>query len=120
MSTRRRPPYRSRTSYSLVAVALGVGLFALLALLTPLTPYLAWLAAWSVVAFGFFGYDKAQAQQQGWRVPEMVLHGLSLVGGFAGALAGMLVFRHKTRHGIFWLVVALSALLYLALRPYLG
>lgn len=116
----RRPRYRSRNSYALLALALGAGLFALLALLTPLTPYLAWLAAWSAVAFGFFGYDKAQAQRQGWRVPELVLHGLSLVGGFAGALAGMLLFRHKTRHGVFWLVVALSAALHLALRPFIG
>ncbi len=116
----RRPRYRSRNSYAVLALALGVGAFAVLALLTPWPPYLAWLAAWSLTALGFFGYDKAQAQTQGWRVPEVVLHGLSLLGGFAGALVGMVLFRHKTRHGVFWLVAALSALLHLALWSYLG
>ena len=116
----RRPPRRPRISYGLLALGLGLALFAGLALLSSLPPYLAWLVAWSLVAFGFYGHDKSQAEAGGWRVPEMVLLVLALVGCFAGAFAGMVLFRHKTKHISFWLVVALSAVLHLALRPHLG
>jgi len=36
------------------------------------------------------------------RVPERALLGLSLCSGGIGALAGMLLFRHKTRKNLFW------------------
>lgn len=56
------------------------------------------------ITFLLFGYDKFQARQEGWRVPERALLGLSLCGGGIGALAGMLLFRHKTRKNLFWFV----------------
>ncbi|NJN80994.1 MAG: DUF1294 domain-containing protein [Caldilineaceae bacterium] len=65
------------------------------------------------MTFIFFGYDKTQAKRGKWRVPELVLHALSLVGGFVGAGLGMVVFRHKIRKPIFWIVVAVSAALWL-------
>ena len=55
-------------------------------------------------------------------MPERVLWALTLVGGAAGMLVGMGVFRHKTRHAAFaWgvpaaLLVQLAALAYLAMR----
>jgi len=66
--------------------------------------------------FLLFGYDKFQAKRGGWRIPEKVLLGLSLFGGGLGGLAGMLVFRHKTRKNIFWFVtiVGIGLLIYLA------
>ena len=66
--------------------------------------------------FLLFGYDKFQAKREGWRIPEKVLLGLSLFGGGLGGLAGMLVFRHKTRKNIFWFVtiVGIGLLIYLA------
>lgn len=68
------------------------------------------------VNFLLFGYDKFQAKREGWRIPEKVLLGLSLFGGGLGGLAGMLVFRHKTRKNIFWFVtiVGIGLLIYLA------
>jgi uncharacterized membrane protein YsdA (DUF1294 family) len=67
--------------------------------------------------FILFGYDKFQAKRGGWRIPERTLLSLSLFGGGIGGLAGMLVFRHKTRKNIFWLVtiVGIGLLIYLAL-----
>ena len=64
--------------------------------------------------FLLFGYDKFQAKRGGWRIPEKVL--LGLIGGGLGGLAGMLVFRHKTRKNIFWFVtiVGIGLLIYLA------
>lgn len=70
---------------------------------------MAWLVSVNVVAFGFYGFDKARAQSQGGRVPEVVLHGLAVAGGSLGAYAGMRAFRHKTIKGsfriVFWFIV---------------
>ena len=68
------------------------------------------------INFLLFGYDKFQAKRNGWRIPERVLLGLTLFGGGIGGLAGMLVFRHKTRKTVFWLaaIVGIGLLIYLA------
>lgn len=68
------------------------------------------------INFLLFGYDKFQAKRGGWRIPEKILLSLSLFGGGIGGLAGMLVFRHKTRKNIFWLatIVGIALLVYLA------
>ena len=41
--------------------------------------------------------DKRRARQHQWRISERTLLGLALIGGSAGALAGMYLFRHKTK-----------------------
>jgi uncharacterized membrane protein YsdA (DUF1294 family) len=51
----------------------------------------------SVITFVFYGYDKRQAIRNRPRVPEVILHLLSLLGGTPGAFVGQLVFRHKTK-----------------------
>ncbi len=67
------------------------------------------------INFLLFGYDKFQAKRNGWRIPERVLLGLTILGGGVGGLAGMLVFRHKTRKNVFWLaaIVGIGLLIYL-------
>ena len=50
--------------------------------------YLIWLILISVITFFVYGYDKFQAKSGGWRVPEKVLHGLALAGGFMGGWIG--------------------------------
>lgn len=69
------------------------------------------------INFLLFGYDKFQAKQGGWRIPEKVLLGLTLLGGGVGALAGMWLFRHKTRKNHFWIaaVIGVGILIYLNL-----
>jgi len=62
----------------------------------------------NIINFLLFGYDKFQAKKGGWRIPERLLLSLSLLGGGIGGLAGMLVFRHKTRKTYFWIVEALG------------
>ncbi len=61
----------------------------------------AWLAAISAVTFLTYGYDKAVAGSARVRVPEAVLLALALSGGTLGALAAMLLFRHKTAKSSF-------------------
>lgn len=58
----------------------------------------------SVIAFFSYGRDKRLAKEQKWRTPEKVLLLLGFLGGGFGAVAGMQVFRHKTRHWYFWAV----------------
>jgi uncharacterized membrane protein YsdA (DUF1294 family) len=69
------------------------------------------------VAFAYYGVDKFQARRGRRRVPEVVLHGLAVVGGSPGAYAAMQVWRHKTIKGrfrlVFWLIVALQLALIL-------
>ena len=45
--------------------------------------------------------DKRRAKRHQWRVPEAALFGAALLGGSAGAWAGMYLFHHKTRHWYF-------------------
>lgn len=45
--------------------------------------------------------DKRRARRHMWRIPEKTLFFVSLIGGSAGTLCGMYMFRHKTRHWYF-------------------
>ena len=64
----------------------------------------------SAVALVLCGWDKRCARKGRWRVPERTLWLVSAVGGAAGMLAGMGLFRHKTRHAAFvWGVPAILA-----------
>lgn len=42
--------------------------------------------------------DKLKARHGAWRIPEATLMGIAATGGSIGALLGMYLFRHKTRH----------------------
>jgi uncharacterized membrane protein YsdA (DUF1294 family) len=58
----------------------------------------------NIAAFTIYGYDKFSAKRGGWRTPESVLLGLSLLGGAFGGILAMILFHHKTRHTVFWAV----------------
>jgi uncharacterized membrane protein YsdA (DUF1294 family) len=111
---------RSDTLHGLLslvlALALTLGLFWLFRLqVTWYSLLICWLLAVNVVAFCYYGYDKARARGSRSRVPEIVLHGLALAGGTLGAYAGMHLFRHKTVKGSFRIVFWTIALLQVAL-----
>ena len=61
-----------------------------------LTP--AWLALVNAVGFLLMGIDKRRAIQGAWRISERTLFLTALLGGTPGVIAGMRVFRHKTKH----------------------
>ena len=82
----------------------------------PVITYLLWyLAAVNLVTFTVYGVDKAKARRGAWRVPEKTLFLLPLLGGSVGALLGMLVFRHKTKHWFFVWGIPLILLAQIAL-----
>ena len=47
--------------------------------------------------------DKIKAKRNLWRIPEATLMGVALIGGSIGAIAGMNLFRHKTKHTKFYI-----------------
>lgn len=77
-----------------------------------------------LITFFLYGVDKQKSKRHAWRIRESVLLGAAFFGGAVGALSGMLIFRHKTRHWYFRVVVFLGLLwqlaLYLWLRVKLG
>lgn len=56
----------------------------------------AWIGLMSLLAVMACRYDKFRAREGGWRVSEMRLHLLELLGGWPGALLAQRYFRHKT------------------------
>ena len=47
--------------------------------------------------------DKIKARKNLWRIPEATLMGVAAIGGSIGAIAGMNLFRHKTKHAKFYI-----------------
>ena len=47
--------------------------------------------------------DKYKAKRNLWRIPEATLMGVAVIGGSIGAIAGMNLFRHKTKHPKFYI-----------------
>lgn len=73
---------------------------------------LVWLISINVLTFSYYGIDKSRARRNARRIPEIVLHGLAILGGSLGAWLGMSTFRHKTVKGsfriFFWCIVILQ------------
>ena len=55
----------------------------------------------NLVALVVYGVDKHRAKKGQWRISEKTLFLLPLAGGSVGAIAGMYLFRHKTKHWYF-------------------
>ena len=83
------------------------------------TVLLVWLAVINLVTFAIYGIDKAKAKRGAWRVTEKTLFLLPLLGGSLGALLGMRVFHHKTKHWYFVWGIPLILLAQIALAVWL-
>ena len=59
---------------------------------------LIYLAVINVVTFFMYGIDKWKAKKSKWRIREVALLGLAVLGGSIGAWLGMKVWHHKTQH----------------------
>ena len=69
----------------------------------------------NVLTFLFYGIDKRKARKSRWRISETTLILLAIVGGSIGALLGMYVFHHKTKHKKFVLGVPAILVIQIAL-----
>lgn len=69
----------------------------------------------NVITFVAFAMDKEKAKKGRFRIPERRLLFLAAAGGSLGALAGMYIMHHKTKHMKFVIgvpvLLALQALL---------
>lgn len=63
----------------------------------------------TIVGFALMGIDKKRARCQAWRIPERTLILTAFLGGGMGALLGMYVFHHKTRHMKFLILMPVAA-----------
>ncbi|MCI8769279.1 DUF1294 domain-containing protein [Schaedlerella sp.] len=77
-----------------------------------------YILAVSLLTWILFGLDKWKAIHGKWRIRESTLLGLSFIGGAAGGLAGMYLFRHKIRKMRFRIGVPLMLLVQAALWLY--
>ena len=66
-----------------------------------MSPVFLYLVFINVAAFAAMGIDKWKARHDKWRIKERTLFLLAILGGSVGAIAGMFLFRHKTRHWYF-------------------
>ena len=55
----------------------------------------------NIAAFALFGADKRKARRGDWRISEKALFLSAVLGGSLGAMVGMRVFHHKTKHWYF-------------------
>ena len=97
---------------------LGVAFYAVLILLAIMGD-LSWLVIGWYVILGIINYltyakDKAAAQNNEWRTPEMTLHILSALGGWVGALVAQTYLRHKSQKPDFRLGYYLTVIINLA------
>ena len=59
---------------------------------------LGYLLILNAAAFLLMLVDKQKAKRNLWRIPEATLMWSAVLGGSIGALLGMNLFRHKTKH----------------------
>jgi uncharacterized membrane protein YsdA (DUF1294 family) len=116
---RTMPPNRPRPRHRPISPATIAGIFSLvLPTCTLIRLYtathsvlpIAWTCIASGVTFLYYGYDKMQARNNEWRVKEVTLHTLALMGGWPGAMLGMHYFQHKTKKPLFQLGLLMTVL----------
>ena len=66
------------------------------------------------------GLDKCRARRDQWRISEKALFLPAVLGGSVGAILGMRLFRHKTRHWYFRYGLPALLLLQILLVAVLG
>lgn len=76
---------------------------------------LVYLIIINAAAFLLMLIDKQKAKRSAWRIPEATLMGVAALGGSIGAIAGMYIFRHKTRHVKFFLGLPAILIIQIAL-----
>ena len=77
-----------------------------------------YLAVINLAAFCMYGADKKRAVRNQWRISEKTLLTCTWLFGGVGALIGMRVFRHKTKHRAFTVSAPIAAAISIAAALY--
>lgn len=108
---------RPRNKTGLMGAALISGAFLVLVLFSALAHKVPILIFWgylamSLIAFLMYVFDKTAAKDGAQRTPETMLHWLSVMGGWPGALIAQQALRHKSRKQpfrmVFWMTVIVN------------
>lgn len=83
------------------------------------TIFIIYMIAVNLVGLLSMYIDKKRAVHKKWRIPERTLFLIAILGGSAGSLAGMHLFRHKTKHWYFVTLMPLILLIQILLIFYL-
>lgn len=75
---------------------------------------------WNFIVFLLYGVDKLKAKAGAWRISEKTLILCALFFGAVGAFCGMKIFRHKTKHAKFTILVPLLMVLNIIILIALG
>ena len=68
----------------------------------------------NLLGFVLYGMDKVKSKGKDRRIPERVLLWVARLGGGVGCWLGMMLFRHKTKHNRFMILVPLWTVLWAA------
>jgi len=75
---------------------------------------LAFLVLWNIITFVLYGIDKSKAKNNKWRISEATLILCAFLMGGIGSFLGMRIFRHKTKHMKFMILVPLAIVINVA------
>ena len=70
---------------------------------------------WNVLTFALYGIDKSKAKNNKWRISEATLIACAFLMGGVGSFLGMRVFRHKTKHMKFVVLIPVAVVVNLAI-----
>lgn len=75
---------------------------------------LIYLIILNIITFSVYGIDKSKAKKRKWRISEKTLILLAVIGGSVGAILGVHIFHHKTKHAKFYIGLPLILVLQIA------
>ena len=73
----------------------------------------------SSITFLMYGIDKYKAKKHKYRISEATLLIFALLGGSLGALLGIKVFHHKTKHAKFIILVPIFLCIHIGILIYI-
>ncbi len=76
--------------------------------------FIVYFVLMNIITFALFYCDKQKAIKHKWRIPEATLLLFSFAGGSVGAFSAMRIFRHKTKHPKFYILVPVALVLHIA------
>ena len=103
-------------AWLLLACLLVLPMWAGVKLLGPVFYMLpSWMLVMSMISLLLYYLDKRRAQREQWRISELILHVMDLLGGWPGGFLAQRWFRHKTRKGsfqfVFWMIVVAAQII---------
>lgn len=81
--------------------------------------FLIYLLIINLLGMLLMAIDKSKAEHGKWRISEKTLFIVALIGGSIGSIAGMFMFRHKTKHAKFLIGMPLILILQVAAVVYI-